>query len=158
MADGELLYGGGLRLQECLRLRVKDLDFERLQVTVREGKGDKDRVTLLVEAAVEPLRRHLVHVRESHEHALREGYAGVELPYALNRKYPGADREWSWQYVFPAEQPSRDPRSGAWRRHHLDPSYLQKAVARDSQVGHSEARRLPHLPAQLRHASLGGRH
>lgn len=125
---GMLLYGGGLRLMECLRLRVKDLDFEHLQLTVREGKGDKDRMTLLPEAAVEPLQRHLQHVREEHERALREGYAGVELPYALARKYPNLDREWGWQYVFPAPRASRDPRSGAWRRHHLDPSLLQKAV------------------------------
>ena len=126
---GMLLYGGGLRLQECLRLRVKDLDFEHLQVTVREAKGDKDRFTLLPEAAVEPLQRQLRLVREAHERALREGYAGVELPHALSRKYPRADREWGWQYVFPSDHPSRDPRSGVWRRHHLDPSYLQKAVA-----------------------------
>lgn len=126
---GLQLYGGGLRLMECLRLRVKDLDFERLQVTVREGKGDKDRVTLLPEAVVEPLQEHLAHVRQAHEQALREGYAGVELPYALARKYPNADREWGWQYVYPSARPSIDPRSAAHRRHRLDPSYLQKAVA-----------------------------
>lgn len=125
---GLQLYGGGLRLMECLRLRVKDLDFERLPVTVREGKGDNDRVTLLPEAIVAPLREHLAHVQQEHERALREGYGGVELPYALARKYPHADREWGWQYVYPAAQPSIDPRSGARRRHHLDPSYLQKAV------------------------------
>jgi len=125
---GMLLYGGGLRLMECFRLRVKDLDFDRLQVIVREGKGDKDRVTLLPEAAVEPLKRHLVQVGEAHERAVREGFAGVELPYALARKYPNLDRELGWQYVFPAAGPSKDPRSGAWRRHHLDPSCLQKAV------------------------------
>jgi integron integrase len=125
---GMLLYGGGLRLMECHRLRVKDLDFERLQVTVREGKGDKDRVTLLAEAAVEPLQRHLRQVQQAHERALREGYGGVELPYALARKYPNLDQQWGWQYVFPASQPSRDPRSGKWRRHHVDPSCLQKAV------------------------------
>jgi integron integrase len=126
---GMQLYGGGLRLNECLRLRVKDLDFERLQVTVREGKGDKDRITLVPEAAVEPVKQHLLHVREEHERALREGYGGVELPYALARKYPHADRQWGWQYVYPAAQASIDPRSGARRRHHLDPSFLQKAVA-----------------------------
>ncbi len=125
---GMLLYGGGLRLMECLRLRVKDLDFERLQVTVREGKGDKDRTTLLAAAAVEPLKHHLAQVREEHERALREGYAGVELPHALARKYPNADKSWAWQYVFPAARSSVDPRSGVRRRHHPDPSYLQKAV------------------------------
>jgi integron integrase len=123
------LYGGGLRLMECLRLRVKDLDFEHLQVTVREGKGDKDRITLLPEAAVTALQQHLVYVRQEHERALREGYGGVELPYALARKYPNADRAWEWQYVFPAANPSVDPRSGARRRHHLDSSFLQKAVS-----------------------------
>ena len=122
------LYGGGLRLMECLRLRIKDLDFERLQVTVREGKGDKDRITLLPEAVAGPLRQHLVHVQAEHERALQEGYGGVELPYALRRKYPHADQEWGWQYVYPAALPSRDPRSGDYRRHHLDASYLQKAV------------------------------
>lgn len=125
---GIQLYGGGLRLMECLRLRVKDLDFERLQVVVRDGKGEKDRVTLLPKTLAEPLKRHLTRVRDSQERALREGYGGVELPYALARKYPHADREWGWQYVYPADRPSIDPRSGAWRRHHLDPSYLQKAV------------------------------
>jgi integron integrase len=126
---GLQLYGGGLRLMECLRLRVKDLDFERLQVTVREGKGKKDRVTLLPEAIIEPLQQHLIRVRQDHERALQRGFGGVELPHALGHKYPHAHRQWGWQYVYPAAQPSIDPRSGARRRHHLDPSYLQKAVA-----------------------------
>jgi integron integrase len=125
---GVLLYGAGLRLAECLRLRVKDLDFERLQITVRDAKGEKDRVTLLPAMAADAIKEHLVRVRQQHERALREGYGGVELPYALHRKYPQAERQWGWQYVFPAERPSRDPRSGAWRRHHYDPSFLQKAV------------------------------
>ncbi|MBI2478222.1 MAG: integron integrase [Planctomycetia bacterium] len=125
---GMQLYGGGLRLMECLRLRVKDLDFERLQVIVRDGKGEKDRVTLLPEAVVEPLKKHLEQVRQQHERALRDGYGGVELPYALARKYPNAAREWGWQYVFPADEPSVDPRSRVRRRHHLDASYMQKAV------------------------------
>ena len=115
---GMQLYGGGLRLMECLRQRVKDLDFERLQVIVRDGKGEKDRVTLLPEAIVEPLKQHLAQVRQQHERALREGYSGVELPYALARKYPNATREWGWQYVFPADEPSVDPRSGVRRTHH----------------------------------------
>ncbi|MCO6457390.1 MAG: tyrosine-type recombinase/integrase [Pirellulaceae bacterium] len=86
------------------------------------------RITLLPEAVVGPLRQHLAHVQTQHELALREGYGGVELPHALGRKYPHADREWGWQYVYPAASPSRDPRSGAYRRHHLDASYLQRAV------------------------------
>jgi len=125
---GMQLYGSGLRLNECLRQRVKDLDLPRLQMTVRDAKGEKDRVTVLPEAIIGPLQEHLRRVREAHEYALREGYAGVALPYALAQKYPNADREWGWQYVFPADHPSRDPRSGAWRRHHLDESFLQKAV------------------------------
>jgi integron integrase len=125
---GVLIYGGGLRLNECLRLRVKDLDFERLQVVVREPKGDHDRTTLMAERVVEPLQQHLQLVRREHERALAEGYGGVELPYALARKYPNLDRQWAWQYVFPSAHPSRDPRSGAYRRHHMDPSYLQKEV------------------------------
>lgn len=123
-----LLYGSGLRLIECLRLRVKDLDFERRQITVREGKGGKDRVTMLPGMLVEPLRAHLSRIRKLHEADLRDGYGEVELPYALARKYPQAVRSWGWQYVFPSSTISRDPRSGAIRRHHLDESVLQKAV------------------------------
>ena len=125
---GMLLYGGGLRLKECLRLRTKDLDFDRLQIIVRDGKGEKDRVTLLPETLVEPLRGHLEQVRVQHERAQRDGYGGVELPYALARKYPRAEREWIWQFVFPAPKPSIDPRSGARRRHHFHPSYMQDVV------------------------------
>ncbi|MFV2065613.1 MAG: tyrosine-type recombinase/integrase, partial [Pirellulales bacterium] len=104
------------------------LDFERRQVTVRDAKGAKDRVTLLPAVVVDPLKQHLQRVREAHELALRDGYGGVGLPYALARKYPNADREWGWQYVFPAAKPSIDPRSGARRRHHLGPSFMQKAL------------------------------
>lgn len=123
-----LLYGTGVRLRELLRLRVKDLDFTRNEMIVREGKGDKDRVTMLPLRLKEPLRQHLVKVKAAHEVDLREGYGNVELPYALERKYPQAVTEWKWQYVFPAPKRSRDPRSGVERRHHLDPSVLQKAV------------------------------
>jgi integron integrase len=108
--------------------RIKDIDFERLQIIVRDAKGEKDRVTRLPAVAVEPLKRHLERVRKEHERAMAEGYDGVILPYALARKYPNADREFGWQYVFPANRPSTDPRSGVRRRHHLEESYLQKAV------------------------------
>lgn len=90
--------------------------------------GGPEVTAFLTHLAVEPLQRHLEGVRRAHEHALREGYGGVQLPYALAEKYPNADREWGWQYLYPADRPSRDPRSGAWRRHHLDESLLQKAV------------------------------
>jgi len=114
----KLLYGSGLRGIEALRLRVKDLDLDRLQITVREAKGQKDRVTILPRTIVEPLKKHLTKARGLHEQAMRDGYGGVELPDALARKYPGAPFEWGWQYVFPAAKPSIDPRSGARRRHH----------------------------------------
>jgi integron integrase len=125
---GTLLYGSGLRLMEALRLRVKDVDFEGLQVIVRGGKGDKDRVTVLSEGLVPALRAHLEAVRERHEVALREGFGGVELPQGLAHKYRGAEREWAWQYVFPARLPSIDPRSGARRRHHILPDGVQRQV------------------------------
>lgn len=125
-----LLYGSGLRLSECLGLRVKDLDFGYRQIVVRDGKGAKDRFTVLPGSLVGPLERHLVRVKALHESDLRAGFGGVELPYALASKYPQAAREWAWQYVFPASKLSRDPRSGAVRRHHLDESILQKAVRR----------------------------
>jgi integron integrase len=124
----KLLYGSGLRLMECLRLRVKDIDFAQRQVTVRDGKGQKDRVTMLPDDLVAPLRAHLQHVKQLHDDDLAEGYGHVYLPYALDRKYPRAGRTWMWQYVFPADRLSADPRSGAWRRHHADESGLQKAV------------------------------
>jgi integron integrase len=125
---GSLLYGSGLRLMECLRLRVKDVDFARSQIVVREGKGDKDRVTMLPLPLVEPLRRQLMRAKALHEVDLREGFGRVYLPYALARKYPSADREWGWQYVFPASKRSTDPRTGQERRHHVAETALQKAV------------------------------
>lgn len=130
---GKLLYGSGLRGVEALRLRVKNLQFDRLQIEVRDAKGQKDRLTILPQTVVEPLRRHLVPVRHAHERAMRDGYGGVELPNALARKYPRAPFEWAWQYVFPAPRPSVDPRSGARRRHHLDRSTVQRAVRRAMQ-------------------------
>jgi integron integrase len=123
-----LLYGSGLRLMECVRLRVKDLDFARRQIVVREGKGGKDRATMLPESLIEPLRVHLERVRTTHDADRAQGHGAVFLPYALARKYPAASREWIWQYVFPASRPSIDPQSGEVRRHHVDESGLQRAV------------------------------
>jgi integron integrase len=125
---GQLLYGSGLRLMEALRLRVKDVDFEYMQIVVRDGKGRKDRVTILPEAVVPPLRQHLGLVRDHHERALRLGHAGVELPDALARKCPNAATSWGWQYVFPAARAGADPRTGEWRRHHLHETSVQRAV------------------------------
>jgi integron integrase len=123
-----LLYGAGLRLMECLRLRVKDVDFSRDEIRVRSGKGDKDRVTMLPAAVKEPLLRHLELVRKQHEADAINGFSGVFLPYALERKYSNAARQWGWQWVFPASKLYVDPQSGKILRHHLHESVLQKAV------------------------------
>lgn len=123
-----LLYGSGLRLKECLRLRVKDIDFDYKQIVVRDGKGEKNRVTMLPASLLEPLRKHLGYVSSIHVRDLREGFGKVNLPYALARKYPKANKEWPWQFVFPAAQRSRDPRSKEIYRHHLGEWVLQKAV------------------------------
>ena len=126
----KLRYGSGIRLMECLRLRIKDVDFERHQITVCDTKGNEDRVTMLPQRVAPLLRQHLVTVKQSHEADLAIGYGMVELPYALARKYPNADREWYWQYVFPSEKHSVDPRSKVVRRYHLDEGGLPKAVRR----------------------------
>jgi integron integrase len=123
-----LLYGSGLRLMECLRLRVKDVDFAYNQVVVRDGKGDKDRVTVLPLNVKVPLQRHLQDVEKLHARDLEEGFGRVYLPYALERKYQNANREWAWQYIFPAATRSIDPRSGIARRHHVSKLVLQRAV------------------------------
>jgi integron integrase len=124
----KLLYGSGLRLMEALRLRVQDLDFGMKQLTVRDGKGSKDRFTVLAEAVIPALREHLERVRQLHQEDLAAGGGSVYLPGALERKYPNAAREWRWQYVFPARDLSTDPRSGAIRRHHLDETTLHRAI------------------------------
>ena len=123
-----LLYGGGLRLMEALRLRVKDIDLDRRQISVRDGKGQKDRVTVLPERWRERLAAHLVEVRTIHARDLELGYAGTTFWPALERKYPGAPREWAWQYVFPASRLCVDPTTGKTRRHHLHETALQRAV------------------------------
>ncbi|MCB0307301.1 MAG: integron integrase [Calditrichaeota bacterium] len=125
---GVLLYGSGLRLMECVRLRVKDVDFEYSQITVRDAKGQKDRITMLPKSIHPHLQLHIKKVRVIHEEDLLEGYGEVYLPYALDRKYPNASKEWHWQYVFPASKRSHDPRSGKTRRHHYDESNVQKII------------------------------
>lgn len=125
-----LLSGAGLRLMECVRLRVKDLDFAYGQVTVRDGKGEHDRRTILPQSLRESLQRQLAKVKLVHETDVLEGFGEVYLPYAFARKDPGAATAWEWQYVFPAASRSRDPRSGLERRHHLTETVLQKAVKR----------------------------
>ena len=125
-----LLYGAGLRQVECLSLRVKDIDFAYRQVLVRDGKGAKDRVTMLPENLVQPLQRHLGKVRLLHGRDLKDGFGEARLPFALARKYPRAGRAWAWQYVFPSGNRSADPDGGAMRRHHVHPDTLSRAVAR----------------------------
>jgi integron integrase len=125
-----LLYGAGLRLLEGLRLRIQDIEFERSQILVRDGKGAKDRVTLLPPSLVQPLRNQMAIVRQLHGEDLAAGRGEVYLPYALERKYPNAARQWGWQYLFPAGSTARDPRSGKIRRHHLGESVIQRAVKR----------------------------
>jgi len=125
---GSLLYGIGMRLMECLRLRVKDVDFGYGQILVRDGKGEKDRVTMLPKTLIVPLRNQLQKARQIHDLDLLEGYGEVNLPYALARKYPRAGFEWGWQYVFPSKNRSADPEDGVVRRHHLDETVLQRAI------------------------------
>ena len=126
----ELLYGSGLRLLECLRLRVKDIDFGYEQITVRDGKGLRERITLLPGQLKRPLHDHLERVRQIHRRDLAQGRGAVYLPFALKRKYPKAARDWRWQWVFPASKCSVDPRSGEVRRHHVHEKNLQNAVKR----------------------------
>ncbi|EIC30292.1 integron integrase [Methylomicrobium album BG8] len=132
-----LLYGTGMRIMECLRLRVQDVDMQRKEILIRDGKGAKDRVTMLPVSLIQPLRTHLVKVRELHRSDLAVGYGAVYLPHALARKYPNAAKEWIWQYVFPAAKLSTDPRSGEVRRHHIQEQAIQRAVkqaARDADL------------------------
>lgn len=123
-----LLYGSGLRLMEALRLRVQDLDFERKELTVRDGKGGKDRLALLPASQCEALQGHLEHVRRLHQMDLNAGWGAVALPYALARKYRHADRQWGWQWVFPQRNRWKNEATGEEGRHHVDPSVVQKAV------------------------------
>jgi integron integrase len=124
----QILYGSGLRLNEGLRLRVKDLDFTQHQIIVRDAKGNESRVTMLPQSLIEALQRHLQHVRRLHQNDLDQGYGSVYLPFALERKYPHADRSWIWQFVFPSLSRSKDPRSGIVRRQHLHESSVQRLL------------------------------
>jgi integron integrase len=144
-----LLYGAGLRIMEALRLRVKDIEFSRGEILVREGKGFKDRVTMLPAVLVDPLKAHLKQVRDLHEQDVAEGYGEVYLPYALDRKYPNAERDWGWQYVFPSKNRGVDPRSGVVRRHHVQDQAIQRAIrqaVRDAGIVK------PATPHTLRHS------
>ena len=144
-----LLYGSGLRLIEALRLRVKDLDFGYRQVVVRDGKGGKDRFTVLPNILIEPLQKQLLSAQKLHELDLRHGLGRVEMPFALARKYPNAETERAWQYVFPSKSLSKNPRTGATGRHHVSPSSLQKPfkeILRKSRIAKAAS------PHTLRHS------
>ena len=144
-----ILYGSGLRLMECCRLRVKDLDWSQNQIVVRAGKGDKDRYTMFPTFLQEPLRRHLAEIKIQHNADLSLGFGSVELPNALARKYPSAPKEWGWQWVFPATSHYTDRETGVRRRHHLHESVLQKAF-RDARLRASIAK--PATCHTLRHS------
>jgi integron integrase len=144
-----LLYGGGMRLMEAVRLRVKDVEFARHEILVREGKGFKDRVTMLPEAVIASLKAHLVKVKAMHKEDLAQGYGEVYLPFALDKKNPSSGRDWGWQYVFPSKNLSVDPLSGKTRRHHVDEKGVQRAVkqaVRDAELTK------PATPHTLRHS------
>ena len=144
-----LLYGSGLRLMECIRLRVKDIDFVQHQIIIRDGKGLKDRITVLPDAVEQELHRHLRHIKLLYEDDLANGFGGVSLPYALAVKYPSAQFEWKWQYVFPSKNITKDPRSDELKRHHTDPSGLQNAVRRAAKSTQINKHVTPHA---LRHS------
>lgn len=153
---GTLLYGAGLRLQECLELRVKDVDFDRNQLLVRRGKGQKDRRTMLPEVVKDVLRAHLGEVKTQHERDLIDGVGRVVLPFALDRKYPRASTEWGWQFVLPAARICREPAWGPPSRFHLHESAVQKAVARAAREAGMTKRVGPHT-SLVRDAFAGGR-
>jgi integron integrase len=140
----QIMYGSGLRLMEVMRLRVKDLDFANRQIIVRDGKGENDRVTMFPDILLEPLRLHIQQVRAQHELDLAIGFGTVYLPYALERKYPNASREFAWQYVFPAAELSIDPVSGLRQRHHWNESGVQKAIKHAARLARIDKPVSPH--------------
>jgi integron integrase len=161
-----LLYGVGLRLMEAVRLRVKDVEFARGEIIVRDGKGGKDRVTMLPDAVAAPLKLHLARVKALHNQDLTESFGEVYLPFALDKKYPYADKEWGWQYIFPSINLSIDPRSGKTRRHHLDEKGVQRAMKQVVVTTHIAKPATPHtlrhypefknMPSEVGGARAGG--
>jgi integron integrase len=145
----KLVYGTGMRIMECLRLRVKDIDFERGEITIREGKGLKDRVTMLPQSLSDQLREHLSRVKYLHESDLQAGVGEVFMPNALARKYPNAGRSWIWQYVFPSAKISKDPRSSRVARHHADEQAIQRCMRDAVRGANIQKHATPHT---LRHS------
>ncbi|MEN8207026.1 MAG: integron integrase [Pseudomonadota bacterium] len=149
-----LLYGTGMRITEALHLRINDIDFDYSQITVRKGKADKDRITLLPERLRAPLSRHIADVKDLHDRDIDAGYGHTWLPYALDRKYPHADREWIWQYAFPSSCRSADREDGVIRRFHMSPKTLQHAMRRAVQKSrYIETGRVSYLASQFCDAS-----
>ena len=140
----QVMYGGGLRVMECMRLRIKDIDFDNHQIIVRDGKGEDDRITMLPDAVIQPLQLHLRYVKSLHEKDLADGFGSVYLPYALERKYKNADKDWIWQYLFPAPERSQDQYTGITRRHHLHESTEQKAVKEAARLAKITKHVTPH--------------
>jgi len=145
----QVMYGGGLRLMETMRLRIKDVDFENRQIIVRDGKGENDRFTILPDSLIPALQLHLQHVKITHQKDLADGFGSVHLPYALGRKYPNADKDWIWQYVFPASDISTDKRTGITRRHHIHESFVQRTIKEAARRAKIDKHVTPHV---LRHS------
>lgn len=140
----QLMYGGGLRLMECLRLRIKDIDFDNHTILVYDGKGGEDRMTILPDSIVAPLREHLVQIRAIHQKDLAAGFGTVHLPFALDKKYPGAHQNWIWQFAFPAATLSADPLTGAVHRHHIHETALQRAIREATLIAKIDKHVTPH--------------
>lgn len=145
----QVMYGGGLRVMECMRLRVKDIDFDNRQIIVRDGKGENDRFTILPNSLIQPLQLHLKYVKSLHEIDLADGYGSVYLPYALERKYKNANTDWLWQYLFPASEISTDKRTGITRRHHIHEAVIQKSIKETARRANIDKHVTPHT---LRHS------
>lgn len=140
----QIMYGSGLRLMECLRLRVKDMDFENHRILVYDGKGGDDRITMLPDAIAPSLRLHLERVKATHQKDLARGYGAVQMPFALEKKYPNANKQWIWQFIFPASSIFADPETGTMRRHHIHETALQKAIRQATTLAKIEKRVTPH--------------
>jgi integron integrase len=141
----QVMYGGGLRIAECMRLRVKDIDFANRQIVVRDGKGEDDRFTILADTVIQPLQEHLRQVKLIHEKDLQKGSGSVYMPFALERKYPNASKEWIWQYVFPASSLFKELETGIMRRHHLHETAVQKAVKEAARLAKIDKHVTPHI-------------
>ena len=145
----QTMYGGGLRVMECMRLRVKDIDFDNRQIIVRDGKGENDRFTILPDSLIQPLQLHLRYVKSLHEKDLADGYGSVYLPYALEYKYKNANKDWIWQYLFPAPEISTDKRTGIIRRHHIHEAIVQRSIKEAARRANIDKHVTPHT---LRHS------